>query len=135
MVPAAYVQMPALPLTPNGKLDRKGLLLIEPGGYETSHQYEAPLGETEVKLAAIWQDVLHLPRVGRQDNFFEVGGNSLTAVHLISKVSTSFAAQVPVQVVFQDPTVQKMAQTIETLLSNHDNGTTAGTEAYNQGLI
>ncbi|HKV95864.1 MAG TPA: amino acid adenylation domain-containing protein, partial [Gammaproteobacteria bacterium] len=64
MVPAAYVRMESLPLTPNGKLDRKALPLPEQEAYAV-RGYEAPVGETETKLAAVWAEILHLEKVGR----------------------------------------------------------------------
>src|SRR3984885_7811526 len=69
MVPAAYVLLERMPLTPNGKLDRKGLPAPEVDAYAV-REYEAPRGETEEALAAIWSELLHIERVGRHDNFF-----------------------------------------------------------------
>ena len=85
MVPAAYVRLTVMPLTPNGKLDRKALPAPEVDAYAV-HGYEAPQGEIETALAAIWGDVLKLDRVGRHDNFFELGGHSLLAVTLIERM-------------------------------------------------
>src|SRR6185312_1817761 len=72
MVPAAYVRMERLPLTPNGKLDRKALPAPEQEAYAV-RGYEAPVGEIEAKLAAVWAEVLKLEKVGRHDNFFDLG--------------------------------------------------------------
>jgi hypothetical protein len=85
MVPAAFVKLERLPLTPNGKLDRKAL----PPPDEQSVQrreYEAPQGETEEALAGIWQELLRIERVGRHDNFFDLGGHSLLIVQMIERM-------------------------------------------------
>jgi acyl-coenzyme A synthetase/AMP-(fatty) acid ligase len=78
MVPAAIVHLQALPLTPNGKVDRKALPAPEGEAYSRG-EYEAPQGEAEQALAQIWQEVLKLERVGRHDNFFELGRQAGTS--------------------------------------------------------
>ncbi|HEX2094481.1 MAG TPA: amino acid adenylation domain-containing protein, partial [Longimicrobiaceae bacterium] len=85
MVPAAYVRLEALPLTPNGKLDRGALPAPEGDAY-ARHGYEAPVGETEMALAALWSEVLGVERVGRHDHFFRLGGHSLLAVRLTERM-------------------------------------------------
>ncbi|EPN29963.1 non-ribosomal peptide synthetase SyfA, partial [Pseudomonas syringae pv. actinidiae ICMP 18807] len=75
MVPRAFTRMASLPLTANGKLDRRALPDPDPA-YLLGHAYEAPLGEVEIAMAAIWAQVLGVERVGRHDNFFELGGHS-----------------------------------------------------------
>ena len=73
MVPAAFVALAVLPLTLNGKLDRRAL--PEPGQESlASRRYEEPVGEVEGTIARIWQELLKVKRVGRQDNFFRPGG-------------------------------------------------------------
>ncbi|MEO3715959.1 phosphopantetheine-binding protein, partial [Roseateles flavus] len=81
----AYVQLGSLPLTPNGKLDRKALPAPDEQAW-SRRAYEAPQGEVEATLAAIWAELLQLERVGRHDNFFELGGHSLMAVSLIERM-------------------------------------------------
>ncbi|WP_146235422.1 AMP-binding enzyme, partial [Pectobacterium brasiliense] len=76
MVPGAFVTLDAFPLTPNGKLDRKALPAPDQSAVAT-RDYAAPQGEVETALAAIWQELLGLARVGRHDHFFELGGHSL----------------------------------------------------------
>ncbi|PPU79103.1 hypothetical protein XsacCFBP4641_20800, partial [Xanthomonas sacchari] len=85
MVPSAFMMLESLPLTPNGKLDRAALPAPDQAAV-ASRAYEAPDGETEQGIAAIWQELLNLERVGRQDHFFELGGHSLLAVRLVTRV-------------------------------------------------
>nr|WP_269632897.1 non-ribosomal peptide synthetase [Pelomonas sp. BJYL3] len=85
MVPSAYVRLPELPLNANGKLDRKALPAPDADALLRA-AYEAPQGETEIALAAIWAELLQLDRVSRHDNFFELGGHSLMAVTLIERM-------------------------------------------------
>ncbi|XXX82580.1 amino acid adenylation domain-containing protein [Sorangium sp. So ce134] len=85
MLPAAYVRLAALPLTPNGKLDRKALPAPEAAAF--GHQaYEAPQGAIEQTLAEIWAELLGVEQVGRNDNFFALGGHSLIAIRLIERM-------------------------------------------------
>ncbi|MFC7519098.1 phosphopantetheine-binding protein, partial [Herbaspirillum sp. GCM10030257] len=107
MVPAAYVQLEALPLTPNGKLDRKALPAPEGDAY-ASHAYEAPVGEVETALAAIWAEVLGVQQVGRHDHFFELGGHSLLAVTLVERMRQQ-SMHVDVRTLFATPTVAALA--------------------------
>ena len=106
MVPSAMVVLESLPLNANGKVDRKALPEV---GVESVRAYEAPQGEVEEALAAIWSEVLGVERVGRQDNFFELGGNSLAALQFIR-----IAAKIPerrfmLRDIFSRPTLAKLA--------------------------
>src|SRR5258708_9028183 len=103
MVPAAYVCLDRLPLTPNGKLDRKALPAPEQDTY-AARGYEAPVGETETKLAEGWAEVLKLEKVGRHNNFFALGGHSLLATRVISRIREAFHVELPLQILFQNPT-------------------------------
>jgi amino acid adenylation domain-containing protein len=107
MVPAAYVMLEALPLTPNGKLDRRALPAPDDGAF-ARRGYEAPVGDTETLIAALWADVLGRVRVGRHDNFFELGGHSLLAVTLIERMRQA-GVQSDVRVLFSQPSVAAMA--------------------------
>ncbi len=83
MIPAAFVRLNAFPLTPNGKLDRRAL--PDPDQNAFAHQaYEAPQGEAEIALAAIWSELLEVEQIGRYDNFFALGGHSLLAMRMIN---------------------------------------------------
>jgi amino acid adenylation domain-containing protein len=113
MVPAAYVHLDALPLTPNGKLDRKAL--PAPGGAAyAARAFEAPLGETEQALAAIWAEVLGVERVGRWDGFFELGGHSLLAVRVTSRVRQVLGLEVALGEMFTRPMLADFARGLAT---------------------
>ncbi|MDO5057370.1 MAG: amino acid adenylation domain-containing protein, partial [Lautropia sp.] len=85
MVPSAFVKLDVMPLTPNGKVDRKVLPAPEGDAY-AAQDYEPPQGETEQMLATIWQELLGVERVGRHDNFFDLGGHSLLLVALAEQI-------------------------------------------------
>jgi amino acid adenylation domain-containing protein len=111
MVPAAYVRLDALPLTPSGKLDRRALPAPDTMAYAT-RAYEAPVGEVEEALAAIWSDVLGVEQVGRGDNFFELGGHSLRAVQVTSRVRQALGVEVPLGAVFERPVLAELAREV-----------------------
>ncbi|HEY0371588.1 MAG TPA: AMP-binding protein, partial [Thermoanaerobaculia bacterium] len=96
MVPSAFVTLDALPLSPNGKLDRKALPAPEATAL-IAREYEAPEGEIEEQLAAIWQELLRVERVGRSDSFFELGGHSLLAVQLQTRITDALLVEVPLR--------------------------------------
>jgi thioesterase domain-containing protein/acyl carrier protein len=102
------VELEHLPLTANGKLDRRALPAPEWGGRE----YAAPEGEVEQVIAEIFGEVLKLERVGRADNFFELGGHSLRAMRLISQLRERLEVELPVRALFEQPTVQGLAQRV-----------------------
>ncbi|WP_339102103.1 amino acid adenylation domain-containing protein [Pseudomonas sp. G166] len=110
MVPAAYVRLDALPLTPNGKLNRKALPTPDSNAY-TTRVYEAPVGDIEVKLAALWAELLKIERVGRHDHFFELGGHSLLAVTLIERMRKD-GMEADIRVLFGQPTLALVAAAV-----------------------
>jgi acyl carrier protein len=111
MVPAAYVHLESLPLTPNGKLDRKALPAPEADAYST-RGYEAPEGEIETKLAAVWAEVLKLDRIGRHDNFFALGGHSLLAVRVVTRLRQALSVEVAIRDLFAHPVLSSLADHI-----------------------
>ncbi|MET0398104.1 MAG: amino acid adenylation domain-containing protein [Longimicrobiaceae bacterium] len=106
MVPAALVRLGELPLTPNGKLDRRALPAPELGAGPAS---VPPRGDVEAVVAAIWAEVLEVPAVGAFDSFFDLGGHSLLATQVISRVREALQVEVPLRVLFEDPTVAALA--------------------------
>jgi acyl-coenzyme A synthetase/AMP-(fatty) acid ligase/acyl carrier protein len=109
MIPAAYVRLDDLPRTPNGKLDRKALPAPEADAYST-RSYEPPQGETEMEVAAIWTDVLKLERVGRQDNFFKLGGHSLAAVQVVTRLRQALSVELTIRDLFAHPVLHLFAE-------------------------
>jgi len=108
MVPAAYVRLDALPLSPNGKVDRKALPVPAEDSLAT-RPYEAPVGETETALAAIWAELLNVERVGRRDDFFELGGHSLLATRLILRIRQELQVDVALTDVFDKSVLSDFA--------------------------
>ncbi|MER5556892.1 phosphopantetheine-binding protein, partial [Streptomyces sp. NPDC002793] len=102
----------ALPRTPNGKVDRAALPRPEVGG--PVEEYAAPSSPAEEVLAGIWQEVLHLDRVGVHDNFFDLGGHSLLVTQLVARMRDEMGVEVPPQMFFEDPTVAAIAAFTET---------------------
>jgi acyl carrier protein len=111
MVPAAYMRLEGLPLTPNGKLDRKKLPAPGAPAYAVP-AFESPQGEVETALASIWAELLKVQRVGRRDNFFDLGGHSLLIIQLASRLRSAFGVEVPVRAFFDAPTLLEMTHTI-----------------------
>jgi amino acid adenylation domain-containing protein len=111
MVPTAFVHLDQLPLSPNGKLDRKAL----PAPDRQPADRVAPRTRTEQTLAAIWQDVLKLPSVGANDNFFECGGNSLSATRAIARIQQELRVALPLRTIFSTSTLGELAESIEIL--------------------
>lgn len=114
MVPRAVLVLGALPLTRNGKVDMRAL--PEPGreSYEAT-TYVAPRSEVESVMAAVWADVLGLERVGIRDGFFALGGHSILAVHVISRLREALHVDVPVRAIFQYQTIEELAREVEAM--------------------
>ncbi|MEB3899147.1 amino acid adenylation domain-containing protein [Pseudomonas putida] len=109
LVPAHLLLLEHLPLTANGKLDRRAL--PQPAA-TAQRQYNAPQGELETRIAAIWQDLLKVEQVGRQDNFFELGGDSIISIQVVSRAREAGIRLNPKQL-FLHQTVQGLAQVAE----------------------
>jgi acyl-coenzyme A synthetase/AMP-(fatty) acid ligase/acyl carrier protein len=107
MLPAVYLELGAFPRTRTGKVDRRAL----PEPLESSHQTRAVFtSERQRQISAIWQDVLQTEQVGIDDNFFDVGGNSLLAVRLRSRLQSVLGTDLPLIELFRFPTIAAQAE-------------------------
>ncbi|MCG7215967.1 non-ribosomal peptide synthase/polyketide synthase [Paenibacillus mucilaginosus] len=113
MLPAYWMVLDRLPMTPNGKIDRRALPAPEAGGSRAA--YEAPRSETERRLAALWQELLGVERIGIHDDFFALGGHSLKAARLSSQISRHLGVHVPLAGIFAAPTIAELAAGLEEL--------------------
>ncbi len=111
MLPKAIVRLAALPLTPNGKVDRKVLPAPEPEAWQTA-SYVAPIGTTETLLASLWGKILNLPQVGREDNFFRLGGHSLLIIQMIDALREQ-GLTAAVRQVFETENLAQLAALID----------------------
>src|SRR5258708_24408708 len=108
MLPWALVEVEAIPLTPNGKVDRRRLEEREITTEQTG--YVAPRTPLEEQLAAIWQELLGVERVGIHDNFFDLGGHSLLAIRLLAAVRSTLKKEIAVQEIFTYPTIAGLGE-------------------------
>ena len=119
MIPAAFVTLDVLPLTPSGKVDRRALPAPE-AGQHAERDLVPPRSELEATIAAIWREVLGCGEVGAEDNFFELGGHSLLATQVVSRLRRTYAVDVPLRRMFEQPsTVAKLARTVVAGLAEH----------------
>lgn len=108
MVPSVFVAVLEIPITRNGKTDTKKLIALAKS-HTSAHHYEAPVTEAEMVIASIFCKVLHMEQVGRNDNFFSLGGSSLTMIHALSEEALQ---ELPASVFIENPTPAKLAQKI-----------------------
>jgi amino acid adenylation domain-containing protein len=110
MVPSQVLFLPALPLSANGKVDRKAL--PSPTGRALPSGYVAPRNELERRMASIWQDVLQCERIGVTDDFFALGGQSLLAVMLVSRVERELGERIPLSRVLERPNIEALVESM-----------------------
>ncbi|WGF87873.1 amino acid adenylation domain-containing protein [Marinivivus vitaminiproducens] len=112
MIPTAFVQLDALPLNANGKVDRKRLPRPERRAAIVD-TYTAPATSTEALIAELWAEILNLPRIGREDHFFERGGHSLLAARMIARLRPIFETTIPLRLLFERPRLTDFAAAID----------------------
>lgn len=110
MVPSAFLIIDALPVTPNGKVDRRALPKVEGLRAALETAFVAPQTESERTIATIWQEVLGIKKVGMQDNFFDLGGNSLLLAQIHRKLQTMLKRTIALLELFEYPTVHSLVE-------------------------
>jgi len=112
MVPAVFSILDQFPLTPNGKIDRKALPAPDQA---ITQSYTPPRTPTEENLVLIWEDLLGIDQIGVLDDFFGLGGHSLLATQLVSRIRDQLQVSLPLNSLFDSPTVAGLAEAIDTL--------------------
>ncbi|NEU79910.1 non-ribosomal peptide synthetase [Nostoc sp. UIC 10630] len=113
MVPAVFVILDSLPLTPNGKVDRQNLPACDRSRPDLEETFIAPRNSTEAILASIWAELLGLEQIGIDDNFFNLGGHSLIAAQMLSRIREGFQVELFFHHIFANPTIAGLAGLIE----------------------
>ncbi|HEX2269375.1 MAG TPA: phosphopantetheine-binding protein, partial [Pyrinomonadaceae bacterium] len=116
MIPSLFVSLEELPLLPNGKVNRRALPLPDASRPELRREFVAPENPTQARLAELYLNVLALDKVGIHDDFFELGGDSILATRLVSRVRRTFGVEMPLRELFWKPTVYELAPVVEDLL-------------------
>ncbi|MGB2924730.1 MAG: condensation domain-containing protein [Limnothrix sp.] len=113
MIPDVFIKLPSLPLIANGELDRLSLPKADEITADSSDGFVAPQTLLEEQLADIWSKALRGKKVGRHDDFFELGGNSILAVRVFSEIEKVCKTELPLSILFQTPSIYKLAKAIE----------------------
>ena len=109
MVPSVFTSVEQLPLTPNGKLDRKALPQVPAIRLPFGGRQVAPRNDLERRLCAIWQEVLGVEGIGIRENFFDLGGHSLQAMQVVSRVGRSLGVTLGLRDFFDQPSIAELA--------------------------
>lgn len=120
MVPSTFVTLDEFPLTPNGKVNRRALPKPEVTSAASGVDFISPQSGMQSSIAEIWKSILHVDRVGVNDNFFDLGGHSLLAVQLQSRVREQFQRDLPLMELFRRPTVAAIAEFLAEDASSND---------------
>ncbi len=112
MIPSQYIFLENMPLTANGKIDRKALLEVQAGCMEEDKERIEPQNEVEQRLLLIWKHVFGMENISTTDNFFEIGGDSLTIMMLSERITNEFNVKLTISKLFSQPTIQRIAEQI-----------------------
>jgi len=118
MLPSAFIFLDTLPLTSNGKVDRKALAIPARACFEVEQVYVAPRNTAEQMIAGIWAEILGRKPIGIHDNFFDLGGHSLKATQVVSRLRKAFRSEIPLRHLFEFPTIAELAAVIDSLKKN-----------------
>jgi acyl carrier protein len=113
MLPGHFVVLEKMPITVNGKIDRHVLPMPMYDEINDQQEFVAARSEMELRLSRIWCDVLSIDKTGVFNNFFELGGHSLLATQVISKINSELSVDVPLRQIFETPTIEALAKSLE----------------------
>jgi aryl carrier-like protein len=113
MVPTFLVELEHMPVLPSGKIDRLALPAASPILSGSCHVIIRPRGETEERLCAIWREVLERDDFGVEDDFFDLGGHSLSAMRVLARVRRDFLVDIPIRRLFDNPTIAAFGVDVE----------------------
>jgi acyl carrier protein len=113
MVPSTFVVLQEMPLTPNGKIDRKSLPSPDDARPELEQHYVPPTTDTQKAIAQIWSEILGIDEIGIHDNFFDLGGHSLTATRVVARIRTAFAIDLSLAEFFASATIKDVSEIVE----------------------
>jgi amino acid adenylation domain-containing protein len=113
MLPSNFILLDTLPLTPNGKIDRRVLPVAERILQEPESNFVEPRNELEVQIVRIWEEVLNVRYISTEANFFHIGGNSLSAIQVISRIRQTFQFDLPLRTIFDYATVAELSNVIQ----------------------
>ncbi|NJM75314.1 MAG: amino acid adenylation domain-containing protein [Acaryochloridaceae cyanobacterium RU_4_10] len=119
MIPSAFIFLDRLPLTPSGKVDNRALPILDQPWMPLNPDFVLPQTLIEMQLAEIWAQILGISQIGIEDNFFEMGGDSLRAVQSIFKVREAFQIDLPMVTLFDSPTISQFAEAVNSALKSH----------------
>ncbi len=134
MLPSVWITLNEMPLTQNGKIDRLSLPDLQKRPAEAG-EYVPPSTDTEFALADIWGSLLRVDQIGIRDNFIELGGHSLHAMKMVALIAARLMVELLVVEVLQSPTIEQLAQHIESQRSGHPQAEVAAAEEYEEGVI
>jgi len=116
MIPVQFIPLESLPLTVNGKIDKAALPLPDAIRPVIATKYQAPQTEFEEIIQEIWSEVMDIDKIGIYDTFIALGGDSLQGIQVISRLNAAFELELPVNLIFQKPTIAQLAIHIEELM-------------------
>ncbi len=119
MVPAVFIFMDSMPLTPSGKIDRKRLPASDISALTKT--FVQPRTDTERAICQIWQEILGIGNASITDNFFHIGGHSLSSTRVLTKIDIAFGIKIPIKIFFLNPNIESLAAYIDTLAINNSN--------------
>jgi acyl-coenzyme A synthetase/AMP-(fatty) acid ligase/acyl carrier protein len=134
MIPSAFVFMESLPLTQNGKVDRQSLPHYRESDLKVERPYAPPRSQTERMLASLWESSLGLERISINDDFFEIGGDSIIAVQLVSKIRAAFQLDLGMQLLFESPTIAGVSDAIERMRTASNGLQAIGLKRYSREI-